>query len=516
MSRDFIEYALRKGKKRGSSRPNVFQRLMAMEDILVKAGFPKMSPWWKKVIKSFYEDGKLRLVARVGRRGGKSTTICRWAVAEALFGSHKIPPGDIGKVVIISTKLGDAKERIRTIGEILTAMRIGFVQTKEMIALNDKPIEFQAYPANFRTSVGMTTIFLFCDEMARWRDDEMGANPAKEVLKSVVPSMLTMPNAKQAFSSSPWSTMDAHYDYFERGSDDTQMCVWAETWVANQTLTEQRCKEIDPDAGLDQESFDREYRAIPMKAGMHTFFDPEAIENAVLSYNVDIFSPSRLLKVIGRVPYETELMAGGDFAFTSDWSGLYVMYKAGEIYHPAATKVIKPEPGQPLKPSETCREFAEVLSSLGVECLMADGHYRESVVEHLHPFNIAFLDAPNRRAPPYIRFRTLLYQERMKLPNDLGLIEDMKEVQAKPTQNSGLSIIMPKRKGKGGGHADLMSAMVLAAYQKSGTRYEERKEQGYDGWDPDELAEVERAVMEIQGVDGPIAYSEREWLSDDW
>ena len=92
----------------GADLMTVLSHVPTLERALVDAGFPAMTPWWRDALASFYESGRRQLVLRVGRRGGKSSTLCRVAVLEALFGEHYVPPGDVGVVAIISTSRDEA------------------------------------------------------------------------------------------------------------------------------------------------------------------------------------------------------------------------------------------------------------------------------------------------------------------------------------------------------------------------------------------------------------------------
>lgn len=77
--------------------------LATISSRLAAKRFPDLSPFWADTLASFYSSGARQLVVRAGRRGGKSSTMARVAVAEALFGEHKIPSGDVGVVAIVST-----------------------------------------------------------------------------------------------------------------------------------------------------------------------------------------------------------------------------------------------------------------------------------------------------------------------------------------------------------------------------------------------------------------------------
>jgi hypothetical protein len=73
-------------------------------------GWPALSAWWMETLTRFVTSRRRQLVCRVGRRGGKSSTLCRFAVAFALaYDCRSIPPGDIGVVAFISVSRDEAR-----------------------------------------------------------------------------------------------------------------------------------------------------------------------------------------------------------------------------------------------------------------------------------------------------------------------------------------------------------------------------------------------------------------------
>ena len=82
----------------------ILPHLDALDRLLVAKGFPEISAWWREALTRFYNSGARQFVGRIGRRGGKSSTLCRVAVLEALFGEHVIPPGDVGIVGIVGRR----------------------------------------------------------------------------------------------------------------------------------------------------------------------------------------------------------------------------------------------------------------------------------------------------------------------------------------------------------------------------------------------------------------------------
>jgi hypothetical protein len=251
-------------------------RLLALDDALVAAGFPVMSPWWRSTLASFYESGKRQLVLRVGRRGGKSSTLCRVAVVEALYGEHVITPGDVGIIGIVSVSRDEASQRLRTIKAILGALGVAYRPIEGGIELEHKPVAFKVFAASVAGVVGGTWITAICDEVARWRDSDTGANPAKEVLASLRPTMATQPNARIFLSSSPLGPDDAHATAFDASETAFQSTAYAPTWEAHPAITEDATHALEPDIRV----WRREYKAEPQSAACAAF-DPDLVARAI-------------------------------------------------------------------------------------------------------------------------------------------------------------------------------------------------------------------------------------------
>jgi hypothetical protein len=149
--------------------PTMMQRFDALDRLLVAKGFPATSPWWRQTLADFYAQHVRQLVLRVGRRGGKSSTLSRVAVLEALYGEHRIPPGDVGVVAFISVTRDEANQRLRLIKAILDAVGVEWRPADGGVELERRPILFKVFAATMAGVVGFTGVACFCDEVARWR-----------------------------------------------------------------------------------------------------------------------------------------------------------------------------------------------------------------------------------------------------------------------------------------------------------------------------------------------------------
>lgn len=250
-------------------------RYLTLDGALVSAGFPPTSPWWLAQLERFWSSSARSLVLRVGRRGGKSSTLCRVAVTEALWGAHAVPPGDVGVVAFVSVSRDESAQRLRTIEAILRALGVPYRRTGDVIELDGRPVVFRSYTASVAGVVGFTAICVIADEVARWRDADTGANPASEVLASLRPTMATQRAARMFLSSSPLSLDDAHARAFDRGDTSDQLAAFAPTWLANPTIAEDETHQLEPDERI----WSREYAAQP-QAGALAVFSPTAIERA--------------------------------------------------------------------------------------------------------------------------------------------------------------------------------------------------------------------------------------------
>ena len=255
---------------------DLLQCLDAMEIPLAARGFEPLTPWWKDVLGRFYGSSCRTLVARVGRRGRKSSTLCRVAVAEVLSGRHRIPPGDTGVVAVVSVDVREATERIATMCALLEALGIEFKKTAKGIEFPDRPYRISVFTASISGVSGFTCILAIGDEVAKWREGDTKVNPAAQVLASWRPTMLTMPLAKMALISSPMGYDDAHAEMFAEGDSDRQMVAHAPTWIASPGVSESVCR---ADARTEGE-FQREYAAVPQAGGEDASLTQALLERA--------------------------------------------------------------------------------------------------------------------------------------------------------------------------------------------------------------------------------------------
>ncbi len=107
-------------------------------------------------------------------------------------------------------------------------------------------VDIQVRPASFRTIRGIKAIGAIADELAFWRSDD-SANPDKEILKALRPSLATTGGPLIAISS-PHAKRGELYGMFKRyyGPDDPLVLVWkAPTRTMNATVPQRVIDEAE-------------------------------------------------------------------------------------------------------------------------------------------------------------------------------------------------------------------------------------------------------------------------------
>lgn len=228
-------------------RAQFLAELWEMDRRLVEAKFPALSDWWRTEIERFVMSGRRRWVMRVGRRGGKSTSLSRLGVAWALFGQWSVPPGDRAIMPFVSVDRDEASGRLFTIREILDALDVSYsTRGAYEVSTHEPAVTFRVTTCSVSGVVGFTSIAIFGDEMAKWKTKETAASPAKKVMGSLRPTLATQPFGFEACPSSPWAANDYHASLYKLGDDDHQIVSQAPTWIANPTITEEETHALEP------------------------------------------------------------------------------------------------------------------------------------------------------------------------------------------------------------------------------------------------------------------------------
>lgn len=203
-------------------------------------GAPPVSRWWGWALREFWVSGKPELAALVGMRGTKSHTMCRVAVAEALFRERKPVLGTDLVWGIYSCDMHEANGRASTLTALLGALGFSEATTRATVEsgsyfraggsgrssistydVTGNPIEFRISPATSGGASGYTGIGITCDELDLWKGGDGNSNAA-EVLSVLGPRLFGQTGARMYRISAPFSETSPHTRDVRQGDNDAQ------------------------------------------------------------------------------------------------------------------------------------------------------------------------------------------------------------------------------------------------------------------------------------------------------
>ncbi|HKO53283.1 MAG TPA: hypothetical protein VJV79_36490 [Polyangiaceae bacterium] len=449
--------------------PTFLRKLWALEEALSGAGFPAMPPWWRETISRFYMAGKRRLVVRKGRRVFASTCIApRLAVAEMLWGEHPHLHGTPPLVfAFLSVRRDEAAKRLRGVKAILDALGEKYAERGESVELIERPAIFNVVTANNKANVGDTVAFAWLDEVSSWSDDDLGANPAEQVVGRLAPALATLPDAKICLVSSPLSVNDYHARQFDLGDTPGQFVARGATWEINPHLSEADTRELEP----DERTWRREYGAEPSESVEENWFgaaidkaiDDEPAGNIPLGVrriisidpafdgdsSPDLFGwsvvtsePGPLVGATGRPRRITRVRAVG--AWKPDRSP----YGMAERVRDEVCSVFDPQPDYwriVYTDQHEGHSFSELAENAGLSLLVVPwtgGDSNKSKLARFRSVRLAMLDGS------------------LKIPNDPDLIREFRSVRGLLAPSGVERIEMPRTSR---GHCDRVAAVVLGA-----------------------------------------------------
>lgn len=400
----------------------MFGLLLWVDWRLAEKGMPPMSAWWRWAVERFWQSAKDIFKGRVGRRGGKSSTLVRVAVTEALFRKRDLPPGEVGVWPYLSHSKNEAAQRLNQIEGTLRAL--GFsgdgkrdalehhqwcrytkdsVERIQILDTQGHTIEFWVVAATVAAASGFTAIGGSCDEVAKWRDEKSNKNPATEILRAVKPTIGTQPGAHIYIFSSPWGEDDAHSNAIAEGDTDLEHCavlgaafapedaaarrklaaldrdgpailemiadVHADSrdipsWVASPAMPIERGRLLEPDLYV----WLREYGGRPMSRAGTRYFDGAVLDRA-----------AKLRPPTPPPGAKVETCAAIDTGSTRNACALAIVKRWGDTIWPVYLREWIPSPGAPI---DTDREFlpeaAKIARAHGCDGWEGDAYYLPS------------------------------------------------------------------------------------------------------------------------------------------
>lgn len=449
-------------------------------------------------------DAKRFVCLRLGRGSGKTTLCAAYAVYCAVCQPVKTGPGDTPYVITIAPDKDTAKLSISMAREMIRGQpaleRLIVTDEKTSISIrrpDGLQVKIEAFAASRGgSSVRGRTILAFLLDEAEFftsNSDDGRSYSVNDVdlFRALKPRLVR--GGKGMLVSTPWPVETLMGTMFERnfGHPVDAIAVKAPTLLV---------RGDDPDVAAnvadeylkDPENARREYDCEVDGLIGEGFFDHSALITSVLE-----------VEYPGKYNPLWPTAAGVDLGFKNDSSTIAIVQFDGRKYHLVYMMEKRPKPGAPLKPSEVIREFALIAKRYGCNGVISDGHYRESVKEHLAEHKLTLIDAPEGmkgKQDSFSRVRAVLHEGMVVLPKHeltSRLLSQARLVSAKPSPGGGLSIKIPRKVGLG--HGDLVSAWVLAVHRLAYGRVKQERieyEPGTEDWNNEFNRRI--AAMEAQ------------------
>jgi hypothetical protein len=342
--------------------------------------------------------------AVIGRRGGKTRAMAVLAAYLAACVDHRdsLAAGERGVIPLLAASVQQAAnafafvEGIFAVAPNLKDLVDG--ATSDTLSLTTG-IDISVRPASFRTIRGITAVAAICDEICFWRSDD-SANPDKEILKALRPSLATTGGPLIAISS-PHAKRGEMYATFRRyygpSGDPLILVAKAPTRVMNPTLPQ---RVIDRAMDADPEAASAEYGA-EFRGDLEIFVSREAME-ACVATGVTVQFP------LASVAYRAFVDPSGG---SSDAMTL-------AIAHIEERRVVLDcmlERKAPFSPEAAVAEFAGTLKAYRCSTVTGDRYAGEWPRERFQVHGIRYEPAEMNRSELYLAFLPILNSGRLEL-----------------------------------------------------------------------------------------------------
>jgi hypothetical protein len=385
-----------------------------------------------------------------GRRAGKTRIMATVAAWLGCFVDWRpyLAPGEKATIQIIAADRRQSRVALRYLRSLITQHPLlkQLVQREgvDEIALSCHTI-IEVTTASFRATRGYSVAAILADEVAFWRDEEGGANPAQEIFTALRPSMSTLPGSLLMVATTPYARKGIVYTTWKRhwAQDGDPILVWrAPTRTMNASVPQAT---VDEAMELDPASAASEYGA-EFRTDVETYISKEVVDAAV---------------VCGR--FELPRLPGVVYVAAVDPSGgsADAMTLAIAHYDRKTRRVVLDvlrEVRPPFGPDSVVQEFAALLRAYGIHRVIGDRYAGEWPRERFRAHGgIVYEPAEKTKSEAYVELLPLLNSGRVELLDHKRLLAQLCGLERRTTRGGRDSVDHAPR-----AHDDVINAAVLA------------------------------------------------------
>jgi hypothetical protein len=382
--------------------------------------------------------------ACVGRRSGKSRIAAAIACHQAALCEHKLSPGEVGVVLVLSPTKAQANLVLSYCSGFLhgSALLASAIESEIVNEIRLKSgVVIRVSSASFRNIRGSTILGCIYDECAWWRsDDEVASsNPDREIHRAISPALAASGGPLIAISS-PYRKVgllaEKHKVYF--GADDPGVLViQADSRAFNPTLSEASIARAYADDG---EAASSEWGGL-FRSDLANFLDDQLIEDAI-----DRDRPRELPPMKGKRYFAYCDPSGG----RRDSMTLCVGHREAERFICDTLRVIKP----PFDPSAAVAEFAALAHGYGIRRVVGDSYGGEWVSSAFREANLVYERSDMPASRLFLESLSAFARGVVSIPDDLRLIRELKALERRTHRSGKDSVSHPA-----GGHDDAANAL---------------------------------------------------------
>jgi len=301
-------------------------------------------------------------------------------------------------------------------------------------------ISIQVTTASFRGARGFSSPLVIADEIAFWYSDERSANPDREIIRALRPSLGTIPNSMLIAASSPYARRGALWEAYQKhyGKDGDPILVWqASTQTMNPSFPQ---AELDEAFASDPESARAEYGA-EFRSDISSYISREVIEACVDRGTLQI-------------PYNRAIVysafvdpSGG----SNDSMTLAIAHKEFETHVLDHVEEIK----APFDPEAAVQRLVNILQSYKVRKVVGDRYGAQWVSTAFERHGIRYEHSELNRSELYIELLPALNSKKVRLLDNARLISQLANLERRTGRTGKDSVDHPP-----GGHDDVANAVA--------------------------------------------------------
>jgi hypothetical protein len=381
-----------------------------------------------------------------GRRAGKSFILALIAVYLACFRDYRqyLAPGERGTVAVVAVDRRQSRVIMRYVKALLAGVpmlaRLIEGETAESVDLSNG-VSIEVHTSSYKTTRGYTAIAVLLDELAFFATDD-AAEPDREIIAALRPSMATIPGAVLLCASSPYARRGALWDAYRKhhGKDGDPVLVWqAETRVMNPTVP---LRVIEEATERDPASAAAEYGA-QFRSDIEGFVTLEVVEACVGDHAE--MAPLSALSYFGFV----DPSGGSADSFT-----LAISHADGERAVIDLVREITPR----FSPAAVIEEYSNTLKTYRITSVTGDRYAGEFPRELFRKHGIQYQCSEKPKSDLFRDLLPLLNSGRVVLPKSDRLVAQLCGLERRTARSGKDSIDHGP-----GGHDDVANAVAGAA-----------------------------------------------------